>query len=154
LAINTTTVSSIVRRGTGSNAGIHEGVFRLDGRMDLWETIGSSTRLNWAWGHGIEGDRYILREAGTWADQAHNVLLEVLLSSGVLGAVLFIIAVWFTVRRWYVTTRVVDRPEWLRALMVFWVVDSLLDPMLLSTAGIVLFGILMANSRRGCVLSE
>lgn len=145
LTSDTGTVAGLTMRMIGSTAGIQEGVFQLDGRVELWNTLTTSKQLNWWVGHGLDGDRYVLRESGSWADHAHNVLLEILLSSGVIGLSFFVAAIGLTSYRWYGNTRSVDGAKWLTALLAFWIIDSLLDPMLVSAGGVLVFGILITK---------
>ncbi len=145
LASRTASVVAFTDRMVGTNAGIREGVFELDGRLDLWKTLTRSQQLNWYWGHGLDGDRYILRNAGSWADHAHFVFAEVLLSSGPVGLVGFLLAIVLVMRRWLIVSYCHEDLAWLTALLGFWIVDSLLDPMLLSAAGVVVLGILLAS---------
>lgn len=68
----------------------------LTGRTTLWEAAIQQlqTPLQWLRGFGYGSPRVILAPLFSWAGQAHNSLIEILLGTGIIGIMLAVVILW------------------------------------------------------------
>lgn len=82
------------------------------GRLSIWRTALSMSAAHPATGVGVRGfryaypdyagagDRFVDTSSDTGASHAHQIMLEVLSETGVIGLVLWIAGAWFALRAW------------------------------------------------------
>jgi O-antigen ligase len=119
----------------------------LNGRAELWASLAAEPRLNWVFGHGLEGHREILRSISEWADHAHNVLIELLLSAGFAGAVFCLVAIAMVSWRWLSSPPSAEVRRSILPVFAFALLDSTMDPNLLHACGLIVMGLVMVQSR-------
>jgi O-antigen ligase len=63
----------------------------LDGRVDLWRGTTDLIIDNPVLGYGFDGARNVLMNIAEWSGSSHNGFLELALSGGAIGLVLFLV---------------------------------------------------------------
>jgi O-antigen ligase len=68
-----------------------EEITTLNGRTGVWEESQSLVRSSLIFGYGLEGTRAAILREFEWAGHVHNAYLELLLSGGLAGLLVFVI---------------------------------------------------------------
>lgn len=113
-------------------------VLTLNSRTELWakafEHIGKQPVI----GYGYYSSRYLLMKDFIWGGHAHNSFIEVLLTTGLIGFILFCIYLAYVCRD-VITTR----NSLLLGVIVYSVIQGMLNP-LLFTPGLPMFVLTIA----------
>lgn len=82
---------------------IPEDIGSLNGRTGVWSYALTKISERFFTGYGYGASRFVLMEVFSWAGQAHNIFIEVLLTTGFVGFMLVLCFTVYTIRTIVVT---------------------------------------------------
>ena len=113
-------------------------VYTLNSRTELWARAFEHIGQQPITGYGYSSSRYLLMKDFIWGGHAHNSFIEVLLTTGLVGFILFCIYLAYICRD-VITTR----NSLLLGVIVYSVIQGMLNP-LLFTPGLPMFVLTIA----------